>query len=54
MFIVENVFIMKKPQAELNFATFNAIVGIDVNSIKCFKSNGTLLADHFLDQQSIS
>ena len=51
MIIVENVLILNKPQAELNFATFSAIFGIDVNDVKCF--NGTLLADHFLDPQSI-
>ena len=38
MFIVENVLILKKPQGELNFATFNAIFGIYVNDVKCFKS----------------
>ena len=38
MIIVENVLILNKPQAEQNFATINAIFGIDVIDVKCFKS----------------
>ena len=45
--------ILNRTQGEKNFATLNAIFGIDVNDIKCLNHNGTLLADHYLDPQSI-
>ena len=38
MIIVDNVLILIKPQAQLNFDTLNVIFGIDVNDVKCFKS----------------
>ena len=39
MKIVGNVLILNKPQAEQNFATKkNAIIDIDVNDVRSFKS----------------
>ena len=45
---------MNKAQAEKKFYAFHAEFRIDVNDVKPFQNpTGRLLADHFLDQQSM-
>ena len=55
MILVENILILNKFQAEKNFATINTIrySVLTLMTFNVSNHNGTLLADHFLDPQSI-